>query len=107
LRRQGLARTIVDELERQAARQGYSRLYLTTGFRQPEAVALYLSAGYTALFDTSVDPEIYGSLPFEKDIGNLLISALAPAPADHRPSLSPQDPARRSSPPAPGNFASN
>lgn len=71
LRRQGLARKVLVELEAQAARQGYSRIYLTTGFRQPEAVGLYLDYGYTALFDTSVDPEIYKSLPFEKDISHL------------------------------------
>lgn len=77
LRRQGLARKVLVELEAQAARQGYSRVYLTTGFRQPEAVGLYLNYGYTALFDPSVDPEIYKSLPFEKDI-----SHLGPAGAD-------------------------
>ncbi|MGR4842774.1 GNAT family N-acetyltransferase [Rhizobium sp. LARHSG275] len=71
LRRQGLARKVLVELEAQAARQGYSRIYLTTGFRQPEAVGLYLNYGYTALFDTSADPEIYKSLPFEKDISHL------------------------------------
>ncbi len=71
LRRQGLARKLLVELELQAARQGYQRIYLTTGFRQPEAVGLYLNNGYTALFDTSVDPEIYRSLPFEKDVSQL------------------------------------
>ncbi|MCG7505041.1 GNAT family N-acetyltransferase [Mesorhizobium retamae] len=78
LRRQGLARVVLAELETQAARQGYSRIYLTTGFRQPEAASLYLSTGYTALFDTTVDPEIHGSLPFEKDISAL--AAIAPEP---------------------------
>ncbi|WP_331376084.1 GNAT family N-acetyltransferase [Sinorhizobium chiapasense] len=75
LRRQGLARKVVLELEAQAARQGYSRIYLTTGFRQPEAVGLYLSNGYTALFDIEADPEVYKTLPFEKDISHLLASS--------------------------------
>ncbi|PKQ10931.1 MAG: GNAT family N-acetyltransferase [Alphaproteobacteria bacterium HGW-Alphaproteobacteria-1] len=44
LRRQGLARRIVAALEDQAAAQGYTRVYLTTGFRQPEASTLYLPA---------------------------------------------------------------
>ncbi|MBX5091576.1 GNAT family N-acetyltransferase [Rhizobium lentis] len=79
LRRQGLARKVLVELEAQAARQGYSRIYLTTGFRQPEAVGLYLNYGYTALFDTSADPEIYKSLPFEKDITHLVAPALQDA----------------------------
>jgi len=66
LRRQGLARKVMLELEAQAVRQGYSRGYLTTGFRQPEAVALYLGHGYTPLFDLAQDPATIGSLPFQK-----------------------------------------
>lgn len=69
LRRQGLARRIVLALEESAAAQGYTRSYLTTGFRQPEATALYLSLGYRPLFDPAADPELYRSLPFEKHIG--------------------------------------
>jgi GNAT superfamily N-acetyltransferase len=71
LRRQGLAKKVLIELEFQAARQGFERVYLTTGFRQPEAVGLYLGYGYTALFDRNVDPEIHKTLPFEKDIRHL------------------------------------
>ena len=69
LRRQGLARSIMQALEESAVSQGYTRTYLTTGFRQPEAVALYISLGYRPLFDLSVNPEYYRSLPFEKNIG--------------------------------------
>ncbi|KAB0677511.1 GNAT family N-acetyltransferase [Aureimonas leprariae] len=68
LRRQGLAAAVLAELEAQALRQGYDRFYLTTGFRQPEAVRLYLSLGYTALFDVAADPETYRHLPFEKEL---------------------------------------
>ncbi len=68
LRRQGLARLIVDALEVRAAQQGYRRLYLTTGFRQPEAWALYDRTGYTRLFDSSIDPEAYFHLRFGKDL---------------------------------------
>jgi len=68
LRRQGLARKVLAELEQQAQKQGYSRLYLTTGFRQPEAVGLYLNHGYKALFDLQADQGIYQYLPFEKII---------------------------------------
>lgn len=66
LRRQGLARRVIEELEAQALRQGYTRIYLTTGFRQPEAVALYLGHGYAALFDRTAPEGTYRSLPFEK-----------------------------------------
>lgn len=62
LRRQGLAYKVVGELERRARQAGYSQVYLTTGFRQPEAVRLYLSQGYQPQFDLSRDPEEY-SLP--------------------------------------------
>ncbi|WP_199086579.1 GNAT family N-acetyltransferase [Bosea sp. ASV33] len=69
LRRQGLARQVVLALEEAAAELGYTRAYLTTGFRQPEASALYITLGYRPLFDTNVDPTLYRSLPFEKHIG--------------------------------------
>lgn len=45
-RRQGLARRMLAELERTAAAAGVERLVLNTGPKQPEAVALYESAGY-------------------------------------------------------------
>src|SRR5246127_4481452 len=44
-RRRGHARALLAALEAQAAARGYRRVYLTTGDRQPEAEALYLSAG--------------------------------------------------------------
>ncbi|CAN7303970.1 MULTISPECIES: GNAT family N-acetyltransferase [unclassified Caballeronia] len=67
-RRQGLARLVVHELEVRALRQGYRRVYLTTGFRQPEATGLYLNTGYEPLFDRSIAPEIHFRLPFGKDL---------------------------------------
>ncbi|SFM35816.1 GNAT family N-acetyltransferase [Methylobacterium pseudosasicola] len=69
LRRQGLAQRVVAALEAHAGRLGYTRAYLTTGFRQPEATALYRRLGYRPLFDTAADPTLYRSLPFEKPIG--------------------------------------
>ena len=69
LRRQGLARRIVIELEESATQLGFTRAYLTTGFRQPEATALYVSLGYRPLFDPAIDLTLYRSLPFEKHIG--------------------------------------
>ncbi|MET9760905.1 GNAT family N-acetyltransferase [Streptomyces sp. NPDC006372] len=68
-RRRGLARRVVAELESEAALRGYRRIYLTTGPRQPEARGLYLTTGYTPLFDTDADPETIGPLPFEKHLG--------------------------------------
>ncbi|MFD5032290.1 GNAT family N-acetyltransferase [Streptomyces sp. NPDC058405] len=67
-RRRGLARRVVAELERIAAVRGYRRIFLTTGPRQPEARGLYLTTGYTPLFDTKAAPETIGPLPFEKHL---------------------------------------
>lgn len=65
-RRQGLAARVMLELETQAARQGYRQLYLTTGSRQPEAIQLYLSLGYTALGDLATITSVRIGLPFVK-----------------------------------------
>lgn len=48
-RRRGHAKALVARLETEIAALGYSRIYLTTGDRQPEAEALYLSSGYSRL----------------------------------------------------------
>jgi ribosomal protein S18 acetylase RimI-like enzyme len=48
-RRRGHAKALLIELEAQIVARGYRRVYLTTGDRQPEAEALYLSSGYTRL----------------------------------------------------------
>jgi GNAT superfamily N-acetyltransferase len=82
LRRQGLAKKVLLELEKRALEQGYRQLFLTTGFRQPEAVGLYLANGYQPQFDTRVDPVVYslppydGRLPFTKALP--VTSAAAP-----------------------------
>lgn len=80
-RRQGLAQRVLAELESRAAAKGYGRVYLTTGFRQPEAAKLYLKSGYTALFDVTADPETIQILPFEKVLAP---AGIHPAPRnDH------------------------
>lgn len=66
LRRQGVARKVLTELEAQCARQGYLRAYLTTGSRQPEAIGLYLGMGYRPLFDQPIAPDATADLPFVK-----------------------------------------
>ncbi|WP_328621253.1 GNAT family N-acetyltransferase [Streptomyces sp. NBC_00354] len=43
----GLARRILAELEADAHAAGRTRMALETGDQQPEAIALYLSSGYT------------------------------------------------------------
>lgn len=65
-RRQGLARVIMAALESAALDAGYSVAELTTGARQPEALALYLSLGYEPLFDLEGDYEEISYLEFRK-----------------------------------------
>ena len=48
-RRRGHAKALLVALEAEIVARGYRHIYLTTGDRQPEAEALYLSAGYTRL----------------------------------------------------------
>ncbi len=59
-RRRGYAKLLLEELESEITRRGYRRVYLTTGDRQPEAEALYESAGYTRLAEPlPADGEVY------------------------------------------------
>lgn len=76
-RRRGYGKLVVAELERIALQRGYTRVYLTTGWRQPEAVALYRAMGYTPLYDPSRPAEDVGAHPFEKQ----LVTADAPEQA--------------------------
>ena len=46
-RQAGWARRVLAELEQTAASAGVSRMVLGTGNKQPEAIALYRSSGYT------------------------------------------------------------
>ena len=48
-RRQGLARRITNMLETEARTFGYSKIWLETGDRQPEAIQLYEGSGYTRI----------------------------------------------------------
>ncbi len=45
-RGRGLAGRLLEALEREAARRGFTRVILETGTRQPEAIALYRRHGY-------------------------------------------------------------
>ncbi|OAT16850.1 GCN5 family N-acetyltransferase [Buttiauxella gaviniae ATCC 51604] len=65
LRQQGLAQRVMRELESRAQVAGYRHIYLTTGFRQPEAVKLYLSLGYQPQFDIHRNREEYSVAPFD------------------------------------------
>jgi putative acetyltransferase len=67
-RRNGLARKLLEELERLAVDAGYSIARVETGSRQPEAVRLYEAAGYSripAFGQYATDPL---SICFEKTL---------------------------------------
>jgi ribosomal protein S18 acetylase RimI-like enzyme len=67
-RRQGHAKALLAELEKQIAARGYRRVYLTTGDRQPEAEALYLTAGYLRLAEPlPAEGEVY-PIAFQKSL---------------------------------------
>ncbi|WP_375404984.1 GNAT family N-acetyltransferase [uncultured Amnibacterium sp.] len=65
-RRSGLAGRVLTLLEQRAAELGYTGLELTTGARQPEAVALYLRHGWTPDFDPAVPQDASAYLRFTK-----------------------------------------
>ncbi|MEU6382663.1 GNAT family N-acetyltransferase [Streptomyces bauhiniae] len=67
-RRLGLARRTLAELEQAARRVGYRRLCLVTGPRQPEASALYDSAGYRQVPCDPATTDGKPALCFEKSL---------------------------------------
>jgi GNAT superfamily N-acetyltransferase len=67
-RRRGLAMALLVELEGIIADRGYRRIYLTTGNRQPEAEALYESAGYTRLSEPLPSRGPVFPIAFAKDL---------------------------------------
>ncbi|WP_242927683.1 GNAT family N-acetyltransferase [Pontibacter vulgaris] len=49
VRGQGIAKSILTELEHWAKELGYEKCLLETGKKQPEAIALYQKSGYTLI----------------------------------------------------------
>ncbi len=68
-RQRGYGRVLLAELEARVAAQGYRRIYLTTGTRQPEAEALYAAAGYVRLAQPREPEPHFSALAFEKVLG--------------------------------------
>ncbi|MCP2260930.1 Acetyltransferase (GNAT) family protein [Streptoalloteichus tenebrarius] len=74
-RGRGLARAVLAELERTAMAAGRRRLVLETGTRQPEAIALYTSSGYTPTAKFGVYKNESGSRCFAKTLDASLSGA--------------------------------
>ena len=73
-RRRGVARALLARLEREAGKLGAMRLRLETGLHQPEAIALYASAGY-------VDAEPFGhyaAAPLARHLAKELVDSEVP-----------------------------
>ena len=68
VRRRGLARRLLAELEEKAIKLGYAIVRLETGNRQPEAIALYESCGFRRIapYGSHVDDPL--SICFEKRV---------------------------------------
>jgi GNAT superfamily N-acetyltransferase len=56
VRGRGLGHRLLEELERHASRLGYSRIRLDTGDKQPAALGLFRSCGYTEIADYNRNP---------------------------------------------------
>jgi GNAT superfamily N-acetyltransferase len=68
-RRRGIARLLLGRLEDEARALGATTLRLETGLRQPEAIALYTSAGYVATEPFGFYAEAPESKHFAKPLG--------------------------------------
>jgi GNAT superfamily N-acetyltransferase len=68
-RGRGLARLVLRELESSARARGYRALVLETGLRQPEALALYESHGYTPIPSYGFYKESPLSRCYRKELG--------------------------------------
>ena len=67
-RGRGLARRLLATVEESARAAGCRRVILETGDRQPEAIALYESAGYTRIEDFGYYKDEPGVLSFAKPL---------------------------------------
>jgi GNAT superfamily N-acetyltransferase len=65
-RGKGIAKKILCELEKEAARMRYKKIWLETGDGQPEAIRLYKKAGYSKIPNYGIYKENQHSNCFEK-----------------------------------------
>jgi ribosomal protein S18 acetylase RimI-like enzyme len=82
-RGKGYARAVLAELERTAAAAGLRRIVLETGTEQPEAIALYTSAGYASMPAFGAYAGSPRSRYFAKLVGPMAVSR--PTPGSSRP----------------------
>ncbi|MFJ8685336.1 GNAT family N-acetyltransferase [Micromonospora wenchangensis] len=68
VRGRGVARTLLAAIEESARRHGRKRIILECGDRQPEAVALYTSAGYERIANFGYYADAPGCLSFGRTL---------------------------------------
>ncbi|GEL95957.1 GNAT family N-acetyltransferase [Cellulomonas composti] len=67
-RGRGHARRVLVELERIAVERGFTRLVLETGVLQPDAIGLYLTAGYRSIANYGEYVQVADSRCFARDL---------------------------------------
>jgi GNAT superfamily N-acetyltransferase len=82
-RGRGLSRLILGALEGIAVGRGLHRLILETGVQQPEAIGLYLSAGYTQIANFGLYAHEPGSRCFAREIGAPRVGASPATGTEH------------------------
>jgi len=80
----GLSRLILTALEDIAVARGLRRLVLETGVQQPEAIGLYVSAGYEPIANFG----LYADEPGSRCFARTLVSSSEPGSAAGGPSPS-------------------
>jgi len=69
-RGQGIAASILAELERWSAELGFSACVLETGQNQPEAIALYKKSGYLPIPNYGPYAGVYNSVCMKKELAS-------------------------------------
>ncbi|MBD7918496.1 GNAT family N-acetyltransferase [Cellulomonas sp. Sa3CUA2] len=82
LRGRGMSRTVLAALEDAAVERAFDRLVLETGVLQPEAIGLYLGAGYRAVENYGEYAGVLESRCFAKDLRPAAVPSRAETRAD-------------------------
>ena len=71
-RGRGVARAVLADLEAAAAHAGRRRMVLETGLRQPEAIALYVAAGYVLMAPFGTYRDAQGARYYSKSLPGVI-----------------------------------
>src|SRR5947209_6425001 len=85
MRRRGLGRGVIAELEHIARRRGYTVVRLDTGVQQPQAVRLFVPAGYREIAGYNNNP--FASHWFEKSLSARQLPRWMRGPEPNTPAL--------------------